>query len=307
MSTDNSLAHRVSINFRCLISHQELLINQGIGEAYIKKLASKFKAFLHTKEKECDYNYALIEEFAVWLITEVYATSAPSSWRIYKNAFKKICEFKDLNKHLDNASLYAKPVKTKRKGRQRKRYLDIVEMRKLLSAINNSSSKYKQILVDWIKATELVGLRPNEWEFSSIVSPDGNTQVLKAYNTRKSITSQEKLPKYRYIPISHFDEHQIEIIVRFMSKFQALIKIHTYQDAFELLRMSLRSYVNLTSDYSEEPTSGISIYSAREQFCLNLRVSLDDEDLIEKESPDIVVIEVAERSLRTLLNLKSPI
>lgn len=272
---------RVSVNFRCLMSHKALLVQQGVGSVYVDKLSSKFKFFLN--EKGIDnpiYNYGLIEEFTVWLIKEVYTTNSASSWRIYKNAFKKICEFSKLHQHLENASAFAKPAKSKKLERKRKRYLDISDMRKLLASINSSNSKYKIVLVDWIKATELVGLRPNEWEHSSIISPDGHTQVLKAYNTRKSVISQSDLPEYRYIPLSHLDEHQVEVIARFMSKFKALIKMGSYKDSFELLRSSLKYYVDRTFVHADGETSGISIYSARDQFCLNMRVSLDDNELV---------------------------
>jgi integrase len=263
------------------MSHKAPLIEQGVGSVYVDKLASKFKLFLDESDLDSPaYTYKLIEDFAVWLIQKVYTTSSASSWRIYKNAFKKICEFSNLHQHLDNASAYAKPAKRKKQGRKRKRFLDITDMRKLLSIINASNSKYKVVLVDWIKSTELVGLRPNEWEHSSIISPDGHTQVLKAYNTRKSVISQCELASHRYIPLSHLDEHQVEMIARFMSKFKALIKMSSYKDAFELLRSSLKYYVDRAFVYTEDNNSGISIYSARDQFCLNMRASMDDSELV---------------------------
>lgn len=263
------------------MSHKEPLIEQGVGQVYIDKLASKFKLFLKENGTTSTvYDYALIEDFTVWLIKEVYTTNSASSWRVYKNAFKKICEFSNLHHHLDNASAFSKPTKRKKQERKRKRYLDISDMRKLLSNINSSDSKYKAILIDWLKSTELVGLRPNEWEHSSIISPDGHTQVMKIYNTRKSILAKSGLPEYRYIPLSHLDDHQIEMIARFMSKFKALIKIETYKGAFELLRSSLKYYVDRTFAFTDGNPSGISIYSARDQFCLNMRNSLDDPELV---------------------------
>jgi hypothetical protein len=262
------------------MSHKDLLLEKGIGKTYIEKLSSKYKVFLKSNEIKDPYSYEAIEDFSVWLIMQVYATSSASSWRIYRNAFKKICEFSELHVHVDNASTFVTQVKTKNVGRKRKRYLDVAVMRKLLSAINSSSSKYKQVIIDWIKATEMVGLRPNEWEHSTIFTPDGHIPVLKAYNTKKSVESKRNLAEFRFIPLSHLDEYQVDIISNFMSKFKALIKIHGYDKAFDYLRCTLKYYVDLTCTYSETATSGMSIYSARDQFCLNMRASLDDPELI---------------------------
>lgn len=122
-------------------------------------------------------------------------------------------------------------------------------------------------LMTWIQATRLVGLRPSEWEYASIIHIDGNP-VLHVQNAKA--TNGRGLGESRTLELSRLNQDEVDQIRDMVDMIEGFMQ----EVDFETLQKNITYYMNYAcrqcfGKRSQYPT----LYSFRHQFSANAKFS----------------------------------
>ncbi|RJX30891.1 MAG: hypothetical protein C4516_09115 [Oxalobacter sp.] len=249
--------------------------------AYVSRYHALKKRF--EKERGID-NFSSDEVTAHLIFLKSELTMA--SWRVYKAAVLYVLEteYPD-NEHAIDAlrnesSSDLKKTSNKTSGKKDKR-VDLSAWAALSAGINRrieNGHKHAKGLMHVLKATSLVGLRPNEWCFSSISKHQGSGRpVLRVRNSKHS--NGRANGEFREMFIDQLNEEEMQSI-------EGALKYCACQNPDEATKIqkALKNEFEATRSESitrtRQSQANLTLYSFRHQFIADAKKTFENLVLI---------------------------
>lgn len=204
--------------------------------------------------------------FAQYLNEIKRPSVAPRTWRAYRycvsNTLGDI-----MNSLLISRSGVSLANLPKRNARKRSNNCNAARLSKLTDQMRQSTSRYRDISILWLKAGVLTGLRPQEWLTSTIYYEDGEP-YLKVRTIVKGIIKNSDSMDIRYIPLQHLNSEDFACVRMLCDAFSNLT-----ENQYAAMYSGCRNFINRASLACFGSDDSVSLYSTRQQFAANLKRS----------------------------------
>lgn len=206
--------------------------------------------------------------FTTWLLHNVFSSVSDGSRRSYLTSIRKVTECDSFMSALSNESKGlpspSSPKRPKSKSISWQEFAIIESYLKQISETPHSD------VADWLRSTILAGLRPSEWAQASIInSIDG--LVLRAPNTTKAEATPQgddyDIDEYRLIPLTNLDPADLNCLRRHLERALLNAALGEFEQWYNSVRLKLYNISKLC--FQDKPR--INLYSARHQYCANLK------------------------------------
>jgi hypothetical protein len=266
----------ISAGKKPLIEQNVITLSDAVPD-YKQRTKSFIKRYEKFLGKSFDYKIDSFKALAQWLVEHVAPSVSQRSWRAYRLCVASSTGHPAIKDILAQGSGYSKSSQLSNFKRQK--HLKESDLSRLIMTLNDSRSVYKEALIDWLKSTILTGLRPIEWGEAYIVYPDGLNIALKVRTRVKHPgNTQTKCPEYRYIPLNHLAPDDIECLNSHIARFTESLSSEKPSLLYDNCRKLLNFTCRLT--FQRAKKTSINLYSARHQFCANLKAGEFDKELI---------------------------
>ena len=255
---------------------------------YVKRAITMLKRFTLATGVEVRNNHQCGNEIEKHLKHVVYEEAyLPSTIRKHKASlhyYFKTNGFDILQKVIEEIVLIS-PEKTNKKRTSAKKYkcLPEGEYIKLTAKINRSKGQYEQLILTWIEATRITGIRPKEWIQSVMITKEHEGRqfkILKVMNAKNS--NGRTFGKFRHIVLMDLTDHEMFNITTMMTYVETIQKeegtLEKSQVAWDKIYQACRRRLHYL-DTKARPNSKktITFYSARQQFSADLKANEIDE------------------------------
>ena len=265
-------------------------VSQASLDQYLHKGQQLFDMFL--REAGADKEGVSPVEWVTWLLSRK-PTLKSSSWRVYRQAALHCLEgFPGdtgraiallENDIIDVSRPPAVPEvgSPRRTSAQKERRLPIEDFEKLETFLSRfSRSKLAPVVVDWLRAGILTGLRPSEWRATDLEvqpdpkSPRGRRAWLYVLNAKA--TNGRGTGVARTLDISAFTDRDLDYVRRMSDRGRTWLEEGAYSEMQSNCAATLQG-----ATARIWPTRGrsYSLYSCRHQAISNWKVILKPEEI----------------------------
>lgn len=238
---------------------------------YLKRASDIINRYVRESGQPVENIEALIH----WLSTTLQPTIVKNTWRYYKSAIAYYLQSQGLSlnsvaaiKKMENHNCKLESSETSALKQKKMSYNDI-EL--IASKMNAGKNKWDGLIISWLEAGVVTGLRPSEWATAHL---RGNYLIVQnAKNTNGRSFGVE-----RVLDLSNLDENDYEAIEKFMRKLHyALWSNHvSFHCIYEACRMRLRwATSKLWPPKKKHPT----LYSCRHQFSADMKNTLSKKEI----------------------------
>lgn len=242
------------------------------GTSYKKKAASLWKRFCSENAMPHipmdDADSTSLGRFVDWLVNVHRHRVSKPSWRLYRYAVSYCLKEHDLAARLNVPGTLSKKDAGKRSTNSRQKRLDLNETATLVNWLRAHRGRWSTVATLWLQSTLLTGLRPIEWSATHLFYHRGAPML--AVETAKQHRTEETTSTMRYIPLSHLDEYETEIITKQITAASAFAEGGQFEKAYQGVRNLLYRATIACFPNSKQ---SIDLYSARHEFAANLKAS----------------------------------
>jgi len=255
---------------------------------YVKRSRTMLKRFTLETGVEIRNNTECSTELEKHLkrvvFKEKYSKSTIRKQKASLHYYFKENEFNVLKDMIEKIILTA-PEKKQEKRTSAKKYkcLPESEYLKLTAKINRTNGKYDQMILAWIEATRIVGIRPKEWIQTKLIQKEHEGKVykiLKVMNAKN--TNGRTFGKFRHIILQDLSDQEffnITTMITFVESIQiekgGLKEARKAWDKFYHSCRRRLSYLDQKSRPNAKKS--ITLYSARHQFAADLKANEIDD------------------------------
>jgi hypothetical protein len=258
------------------VEDYRLVLSQRIP-SYAERTLGFVKRYEKFTGDSFKYTVDDYKSLANWLVEHVSPAVSKRSWAKYRLSVSAATEHPQVANILKEGVGYIRSSRPSRFNRQK--HIKESQMSRLLLALAKSNSPYKSTLIDWIRASKNTGLRPNEWADATIAYPDGLTPALKVRTKIKKPANREvDIAPYRYIPIEHLSPIEVDGLYAHLRRYTKAIAEKKSEALYESCRKLLYNTCRFT--FRDDSKGSIHLYSARHQFCADLKASGCAQELI---------------------------
>jgi hypothetical protein len=211
-----------------------------------------------------------IEALIDWLLTVLQPTIVKSTWRydraaiaFYLQHHNHSFEVVSAVKKLENRNCKAESFET---SALKQKKLSDNDIELIASKLNSVKNKWDGLLLCWLEAAVVTGLRPSEWE--TVLLKGDYLIVQNAKNTNGRSFGVERI-----LNLSNLKEHHYEAIEKFLHKLHYGMRVNDgdFEFIYTSCRMRLRRITaKLWPLKKKHPT----LYSGRHQFCADMKNTL---------------------------------
>ena len=265
-------------------------VSQASLDQYRRKGQQLFDMFL--RETGADAEDASAHEWVTWLLSRK-PTLKSSSWRVYRQAalhylegfpgdsVRAIALLENDIIDVSRPPAVPKAGSPRRTSAQKERRLPIEDFEKLETFLSRfSRSKLAPVVVDWLRAGILTGLRPTEWRATDLEvqpdakSPRGRRAWLYVLNAKA--TNGRGTGIVRTLDISAFTDKDLDCVRRMSDRGRTWLEAGTYG---ENQAASSKLLYAATARIWPTRRCAYSLYSCRHQAIANWKVILKPEEI----------------------------
>lgn len=264
-------------------------VTQASLGQYLRKGEQLFDRFLREGDARAEEVTAL--EWVTWLLSRK-PTLQSSSWRVYRqSAIHFLDGFageRDAalalmdNDIIDSSRTPAapKPGASKRTSAKRERRLPIDDFEAIAASLQFNRSRLAPVVVDWLRAGILTGLRPTEWRATDIEvqpasgAPHGRSVWL--YVLSAKATNGRGTGVVRTLDISIFSDKDLGCVRRMSDRGRAWLESGTYGAVQAHCAKVLYS---TTAKLWPKRARPYTLYSCRHQAIANWKAILKPEEI----------------------------
>lgn len=226
-------------------------------------------------EKESGQTVENIDALVAWLLTRLQPTIVRSTWRYYRAA---IVYYLQLHNHslaavtavrkLENTNCKQESFETSAL-KQKKLSNNDIEL--IASKLDPTKNKWDGLIISWLEAAVITGLRPSECETAVLKGDYLIVQNGKSTNGRSFGVE-------RVLNLSGLDECAYEAVEKFFHKLHYAIHVNegNFEHIYTSCRMRLRwATVRLWPPKKKHPT----LYSGRHQFSADMKNTLSIKEI----------------------------
>lgn len=226
-------------------------------------------------KKESGQTVENVEALINWLLTTLQPNIVKSTWRYDRAAIAFYLQHHNHSleaiaaiKKLDNRNCKAESFET---SALKQKTLSNKDIELIASRLNPAKNKWDGLVIGWLEAAIVTGLRPSEWE-TALLKGD-YLIVQNAKNTNGRSFGVE-----RVLNLSNLDEFSYEAIEKFLHRLHYAMRVNDgdFQYIYTSCRMRLRSAtIKLWSPKKKHPT----LYSGRHQFSADMKNTLSKREI----------------------------
>ena len=214
-------------------------------------------------------------EFCDWLIKTKCPVVSPASWMAYRSAVASLLPQQEIVNRISVAPINKKSDVEKKNSAKRVKSLKISDYSKIRKHLSNSRSKYAPILNALLFVIRNTGIRPSEILGSDVIKYD-KYQLMKVKTAKRDNHSfageiiSNPYP-FRYIPLVHLSDEEIQQIRTTVSAFSGVDSIESFEPLYESMRVLF--YNTIGAIGLRDTDKSYSLYSARQQFSADLKAT----------------------------------
>lgn len=246
----------------------------GLTRSETTVAAYEYRTFLLRKRAAKDLGIPETQikwtQLATWMQRNLNGY-ARSTWRQYKYSVIYMAEKAgsadghEACELLKNSDQAPDLVKRSDKGAGRKqKYLSDYDLEFIENELKSRRGKIPTILITWLRAALLTGLRPQEWWYTRLVFTDNSEPALVVKNLKH--TNGRAHGEYRTVPLAHVDRAGLLQIKQMMRN----SKLYQYEKLYNSCAMLL---CKVREKSTTKKKRNVTLYSPRHQYIANLKAS----------------------------------
>ena len=262
-------------------------VSQGSLDQYLRKGQQLFDRFC--RENGTDQVTSL--DWVIWLLSRK-PTLQSSSWRVYRQSAIHYLEGFPGDRDAAIALLendiidISRPPSTAASGAPRRtsaakeRRLPVEDFEAIMASLQFNRSRLSAVVVDWLRAGILTGLRPTEWRATDLEvqpdpkSPRGRRAWLYVLNAKA--TNGRGTGVIRTLDISAFTDKDLDCVRRMSDRGRKWLEAGDYGAV--QAHCSKVLYSTLARLWPKRPRA-YTLYSCRHQAISNWKVILKPEEI----------------------------
>ena len=240
-----------------------------------EKYLDRANGIINRYKKDSGQTTVDIKTLVDWLVTVLQPTIVKSTWRHHRAAIAFYLEHNDHGseavvavKKIDGLNCKTESVESSALKQKKLSNNDIESIASKLNAVKN---KWDGLILSWIEAAIVTGLRPSEWETALL---KGNYLIVQnAKNTNGRTFGVERI-----LNLSELDEFSYEAIEKFIHKLHFAMRVNggNFLFIYTCCRQRLRAItIKLWPPKKKHPT----LYSARHQFSADMKNILSMKEI----------------------------
>lgn len=263
---------------------EPLELKFGRSDVYDKQVRSLIAQYERKNQSKFENTLTAALNFVNWVVKVKRAEVVSTTWNAYRSAIMAIMPHQVIRQAIWVPSINGKRDVEKQKSSLRVKRLTDEQYTEINSYLTSSTSKYAKPAQDLLFVMRKTGVRPVEVLDASLMSANGysflKVKSVKKENRRYEGELLENKYPYRYIPLIHLDDTELQRLAEVTDHFRSIQSIDVWDKLYEGLRFTfLRTVKNLGLT---DAKSSYSFYSARQQFSADLKVTPLAPSLISK-------------------------
>ncbi|WP_158933114.1 hypothetical protein [Acidisphaera sp. S103] len=229
-------------------------------------------------ELGCDADDITAMDFATWLL-RLRPTLRSSSWRLYRAAALHMIRGMPGDEVEAAVALLKAPAPcpqptVKRGSARKEKLVRKADLDRVLADLRVASrSRLAPVLIDWLWAGVLTGLRPGEWRAAAVVVEDGRVLLI---TENEKATNGRGLGPTRTLDISAFSRRDLECVIRMAAVGARWSVDGIFADQQAQCGALLHQVCRRLWPGRER---GYALYSCRHQFTSNAKAALPIEEV----------------------------